>query len=361
MAKPAALLNSLRRFAPLKLTSVLASVLDSIPASFLLASTLVSIACAPRPFGPWTPLHSSDWRVVAPVLHFEACSTPATCALRMELRDEADTTWRLEIPPRPQPVAAQHFWLTDSGLAETATHCELREPSDPHCQPAEAPLRAKAEVLILDAQPREAQAQGLQERLVQSIIDNDPAPQRWHPRWLVLNRPVESAGATGLGTRRGNDTFLQLPEAIRTLLIGGYVDGVIASSEDGSEFISDIGEAIQRSSHQWIKTPVFQAVVGRNQLRPWQRWTRRSSAYQPQLWSRKPGIVLDIDGWADPSCDIELRFVAPSSTPAKDEPKNQATFVLPRVAPRHSLLRPRSHVEPCLGCKARRSTPPYAH
>lgn len=165
---------------------------------------------------------------------------------------------------------------------------------------------------------------------------------------MLLDQPVESAQTGGMGTRRPRFTLSRQVEAVKIALIHGQVDGVLSLGQGSTEFLQDLERATIRSARQWLDRRVFSLIFGTNPaLGPAPRGLAARS-HRPELWSDQQDLRVDFDGIAARKDKLTLKVHGPKKT---------ASFILPRLAPRHSPMRERAHVEPCLDCAPRRQDP----
>ena len=316
----------------------------------VIALCVGTLGCRPRPHGPWTRAELDPERS-SPGLEFRASTCPAPCSLHVEIAPtdrSKPAIWQLELADASAShrTSTQLWWIDQSGTVYPAARCASTSPGKSSCERIAAPKNPRLELLVVDVYATDAELIRERDAILDTLASSPDLAAPSVPRWLISNRPIESAGVHGLGTRSGDATYFHAPLELQTLIRAGAFDGVITSSADGHEFTRDLGDALIRSARIWLPRPLFQAVVGELRTTLLERTTRSSIAYQPEFWSRQAEIHLSIRGWEKPSDRLEISFTQ-SNGPT-------AVFEVPRIAPMHSMQRPRAHVEPCLGCRARR-------
>lgn len=174
------------------------------------------------------------------------------------------------------------------------------------------------------------------------------SPRGQTPRWLLLDQPVESAQSGGMGTRRPRFTFSRQSPAVKSALIQGEVDGVLSLGHGETELLVDLERATIRSGRQWLKRAVFSIIFGQNPKLGPAPWGFAARSHRPEFWSKKNELQLEVRGLRQNKDKITLQI---------HDQVRQFSVELPRFAPRHTVLRARAHVEPCLDCAARRDAP----
>lgn len=273
----------------------------------LLGSWLLT-SCGPPSIGTW---QSHPPAPPAPAdLQIQGCTEHANCALHFT--SFANKRWSFD-PSTPE--ARCSVWLRQDG--SWVDH-----------PPAEG-------LLELWFGSQNPQCQGLR-------------PRSTTPRWLILPQPVESAQSGGMGTRRPRYTFSRQQKMVRRALIEGLVDGVVSLGHGETELLLDLELATIRSARQWLDRSVFSLIFGKNPALGDAPWSFAARSHRPTLWTKKKNLRIEIRGLSKRKQKITMQLL---------NTQKRILIELPRLAPKHTPLRGRAHVEPCLDCAARRRGP----
>lgn len=269
------------------------------------------MACGPVTTSHWSRAPSDEPQV--PDLQIKPCRGPSP-ACQLQFQSGTGHTWSFSLS-ETYPCS---MWLDAQGQWQTTT------PSHPVLE------------LWLGALPN------------QRGQCPDAPPSHSTTRWMLLDKPVESASFGGMGTRHPQFTWSRQSGRVQTALLQGAVDGVISLSHGESELLLDLELATMRSHRQWLRHRIFSLVIGQNPALGPLELSEPARSHRPELWSRRQDIHWDL---------FDLRQNTPTLQLWARRPGRIAAFAVPRFAPAKPAIRPRAHVEPCLDCGPRREHP----